>query len=53
MKIKWYSANAWVALGTAALGLAIALGAPITEAQNTAALILIGTLAGFLGARDE
>jgi hypothetical protein len=50
--MKWYSKNAWVALGAAVIGLAVALGAPITDGTTDAVLVLIATVAAFLGAKD-
>lgn len=50
--MKWYSKNAWLSLGTAAIGAAVAFGAPITQDQTAAVLVLLGAVAAFLGAKD-
>ena len=51
-RVKWYSRNAWVGLGTALVGALVAFGVPLTRTQQGASLVLLGTLASFLGADD-
>lgn len=51
-RVKWYSQNAWLSLGTAVVGALVAFGVPLTDAQQATVLVLIGSVAAFLGAKD-